>query len=278
MKKRSFVPVCSLLEERALMSISPKIIISNPPPVSSYPIAPPVDHPASYYAYQVVPGSLFHQGGPVYTDVRQGAAADCWLLSSLAEVAARRPQVITGMFTDLGTFNENGYVVELYSVQFHDADGVARSVTVDNELPANGKAYAWAGSNVTWVALAEKAYAQANALGYVRTFSPGRDAYYALNSGDPIWALSAVTGLSASNYAVNPVDVKAALDSGLLVVISTYNPTDPRLIRNHSYAVILYNANSVTNEPFKIYNPKGSYLYVSSDVISQQFVNEAIGN
>ena len=55
-----------------------------------------VDHPAAAAAYTPVSGSLFGADGPSYLDVHQGDVGDCWLMASLAEVAARDPADIAG--------------------------------------------------------------------------------------------------------------------------------------------------------------------------------------
>jgi hypothetical protein len=54
------------------------------------------------------------------------------------------------------------------------------------------------------VALAEKAYVEANAVGIVTSNNVGIRSYDALNNGDPAWALQAITGKSASDYSINP--------------------------------------------------------------------------
>ena len=50
----------------------------------------PLANPVASTGYSPAPASakLFNNGGPSYLDVEQGAAADCWLEASLAEVAA----------------------------------------------------------------------------------------------------------------------------------------------------------------------------------------------
>src|SRR5205085_692583 len=54
--------------------------------------------PVSDVPYDVLNGYLFQGSGPVYKDVQQGQVGDCWLEASLAETAARRPDIITSMF------------------------------------------------------------------------------------------------------------------------------------------------------------------------------------
>ena len=79
-----------------------------------------MDHPAADTTYSNVNGTLFGPNGPSYLDVQQGDVGDCWLLASLAEVAARDPEDIRDMFTADGTTVENGVTVNLYKVRFYD--------------------------------------------------------------------------------------------------------------------------------------------------------------
>ena len=173
-----------------------------------------VDHPAAATAYTPVSGSLFGANGPSYLDVQQGNVGDCWLMASLAEVAARDPQDIVNMFTADGTTVENGAAVSLYKVRFFNSDGVAEYVTVDTELPSGGGYYDQAANGVLWAALAEKAYAEANGAGFVTTGNEGSDSYDALNGGDPSWALQAITGKPASDFSINPSQHRRRLERG----------------------------------------------------------------
>jgi hypothetical protein len=219
-----------------------------------------IDHPAAESAYAPVNGTLFGGNGPVYTDVEQGDVGDCWLLSSLAEVAARYPQDIRNMFTAAGTTVENGTTVSLYQVRFFDNSGVAHYVTVDTELPGGGGSYDHPANGVLWVALAEKAYAQANGTGFVNSSNPRVDSYAALDNGYATWGLQAITGKSASEYAINPSDVASAWNAGQLIcIVSSPNHSSPYIVGDakvtHIYAVVGYNPSS--SQPFTIYNPWG---------------------
>ena len=219
-----------------------------------------VDHPVAATSYSPVSGSLFGANGPSYLDVQQGQVGDCWLLSSLAETAARYPSDIRNMFTDLGTAMENGSVVELYKVRFFNTAGVPTYVTVDTELPSGGGYYDHTTNGVLWVALAEKAYAQANGAGFVTTSAVGSDSYNALNEGDPSWALQAITGKPANDFSINPTNITAAWNAGQLIVLGSSSNAGDNLIvgdsnGTHAYAVINYNASSST--PFELYNPWG---------------------
>jgi len=259
-----------------------------------------VDNPAAATAYSPVSGTLFGPNGPSFLDVHQSPyLGDCWLVASLAEVAARNPSDIQNMFTDLGPAVENGYNVELYSVRLYDSSGTAYNITVDTELPNGGQYYDQVTSDgVLWVALAEKAYAEANGQGIVTTSNPNQDSYDALNEGQPWWALQAITGNSASSANVDPNSIASAMNSGQLVVLgSSPNAGDNLIVGDstgtHAYAVVGYDPSS--SEPFELYNPwggssvlghtttfNGGQVYdgpflCDSSLISQDFDSQNIG-
>lgn len=259
----------------------------------------PIDHPLADTAYQPASGSLFGANGPLYTDVHQGNMGDCWLLSSLAEVAYRDPADIKSMFTAEGTTTENGATVSLYQVRFYNPSGVAQYVTVDSELPSGGSEYDNTSNGVLWVALAEKAYAQANGAGFVQTNSPGSDSYAALNGADPAWALQAISGKSASHIAVNPANVAAAWNAGDLIVLGSSSNANDNLIvgdtthGTHAYAMVGYTGSGAT--PFELFNPWNDSTvvnqttnyyghqvydgtcYISGSMISSDFANVSVG-
>jgi hypothetical protein len=248
---------------------------------------------ASNSAYTPVAGSLFGTSGPSYRDVQQGSVGDCWLLASLAEVAARDPADIRNMFTYLGTEVENGATVGLYSVRLFDSSGTAHYVTVDTELPGGGGLYDHPANGVLWVALAEKAYAEANGLHEVKTNNVGSDSYNALNGGDPVWALQAITGKSASDFSINPTNIAAAWNAGDLIVLCTpSNPANADIVGGHAYAVVGYTPSS--SMPFLVYNPwgtnssgwalgteNGHQVYglfnASAGFLSQNFTTQSVG-
>jgi hypothetical protein len=229
-----------------------KIYYTSPPQQTGV----TVDHPAAATTYTNVSAPLFGPNGPSYLDVRQGGVGDCWLLSSLAEVAVRDPSDIQNMFSYQGTAVENGTTVGLYTVRFYTSSGAAKYVTVDTELPSGGNYYDNP-NGVLWVALAEKAYAQANGAGYVTAGITNSDSYSALNEGQPAWALQAITGRSANEFSTNPTDIAAAWKAGELVVLgSDSTPSSPYIVGSHAYAVVGYNPSS--SQPFTVYNPWGT--------------------
>jgi Calpain family cysteine protease/Tectonin domain len=227
--------------------------------VGSTPLANPLADTSYSPAFGGTP--LFNSSGPSYLDSAQGVVGDCWLLASLAEVADRDPQVIKNMFMYNGTTVDNGATVGLYTVQFYDGNGAKFGIQVDTELPSGGGYYdhPWndMGTQTLWVALAEKAYAEANGLGLVTSSNVDRGSYDALNDGDPTWALQAITGIPANGYSINPTNIAAEWNAGCLIVLCTPNtPSSSYIVGDHCYAVVGYNASS--SLPFEVFNPWGS--------------------
>ena len=255
--------------------------------------------PAPTYSPAPAAATLFGPSGqPSATDVAQGFEGDCWLLASLAEVAARAPQDIKNMFSYYGSSVENGATVQLYTVRFFNSHDVAQYVTVDTELPNAGTYYDRvsspdSGSQVLWFALAEKAYAEANGLGYVTSQHAGVDSYDALNSGYPSWALQAITGKAASNYNFSSSNLAAAWKAGDMIVLSSdATPNSPYIVGDHAYAVINYNA---SNSTFAVLNPWGTWsngtcpdqingvnvygdYWMGTAFLAQNFAGEALGS
>jgi hypothetical protein len=195
------------------------------------------------------------------------------------------------MFTYDGKITENGSLVDVYTVRYYDSGGTPQYVTIDTELPSGGGYYDHPVNNVLWVALAEKAYAQANGVGYVTSGQTGVNSYAALAGGDAAWALRAITGKSASNFSINPSNVAGAWNAGQLVVLCTSNPASPYIVGNHCYALVNYNPSSST--PFQFFNPWGTDssgwapntdqtkygLYsATSWFLSMNFTSQSIGN
>ena len=218
--------------------------------------------------YSPVTGTLFGPKGPSYLDVSQGAEGDCWLIASLAEVAARDPQDIVNMFTYDGNEVENGSLVGVYTVRFYTQSGAPKYVAVDTELPDGGGYYDRPINGVLWVALAEKAYVEANDEAFVTT-SHGGNSYDVLGNdgntgGWSSWALQAITAHSATDYpqggllTINPTMnyLPTAWKDGDLIVLGTSNPASSYIVGTHDYAVVGYNPSSP--DPFTLMNPWGN--------------------
>jgi hypothetical protein len=223
----------------------------------------------SSVSYAVASGTLFATGGPSYKDVHQGQEGDCWLLAALAVTANSDPSIIKNMFTDDGTAMENGVEVHVWTVRFYD-NGVASYVTVNNDLPtgygylAGGKgSFLYANecqsisnsSNVLWVALAEKAYAQLCASWW--TAQSAFNAYASLDGGSASTALPIITGTaeSSSNPFASASSFAKAISSGTLLTLGTSaGNTALGIAPGHDYAVLGYNASKKT---FTLLNPWG---------------------
>ncbi|MGZ3381638.1 MAG: C2 family cysteine protease, partial [Isosphaeraceae bacterium] len=212
--------------------------------------------------YALASGTLFGNGGPSYKDVYQGMEGDCWLLASAAETAAIEPSVIQSMFTDDGTTLEGGVQVHIWTVRFYD-HGVASYLTVDNALPAGNGNFVYANlsqsisssSNVLWVPLLEKAYAQLCESGWNARLPS--NAYASLNSGSASTSLPVITGAQeSSSYPFGDASsFSSAISSGtLLTVGSITGNSSLGIVGNHDYAVLGYNA---SNQTFTLLNPWG---------------------
>jgi Calpain family cysteine protease/Putative Ig domain len=137
--------------------------------------------------YKASSSPLFAAGGPSVNDVNQGHLGDCYLLSSLAEVAKQNPSLIQSMITDNGN--------NTYGVRFF-VNGAAEYVTVNNSL-ANGGTIFNNGPDL-WASLIEKAYAQAQSISLIAgtNYNYGNSFTTIGNGGYAEYALGEITGAS----------------------------------------------------------------------------------
>jgi hypothetical protein len=214
---------------------------------------------------------VFAASGPSMNDVNQGYLGDCYLLSSLAEVACENPNDISSMFTNNGN---NTYGVKFY------VNGVATYETVNTSLADGGNVFN-SGADI-WASLAEKAYTQ------LQTSATSANSFTTIgNGGAPEIALEAITGASKisdfeangsswfnvtynSSFAVqgyssgnSTAAVTATLEADLAkgddLVLSSYtNATSGgkiTLVADH--AMSIYGFDTMTGE-FEIRNPWGT--------------------
>jgi hypothetical protein len=223
------------------------------------------DHPNASYpgitvTYATAAGTLFGSGGPKYTDVHQGAVGDCYYVATLGELALKSPATVQSMFT----VNGDG----TYGVKFYQ-NGVTHYVTVDSQLPtysggwflyANMGSQASSSSNVLWVALAEKAYAQLNESGWIRpaSWGGGQNSYSGIEGGMFSDVTKQVANRTGSDYTVSAsidTSLNTAVTSGKLVgFASTSYPADSRIVGDHQYVVVSYNSSTKT---VTLFNPWG---------------------
>jgi hypothetical protein len=187
---------------------------------------------------------------------------DCYYVGALAEVALQTPATIQNMFV----VNGDG----TYGVRFYQ-NGTSRWVTVDSQLPtysggwflyANLGSHASDASNVLWVALAEKAYAQMNEAGWLRpaAWGGGVNSYEGIEGGMFTDAARQIANRAGSNNYVNGTSDDASLNNAfttgkLVGFASKGTPADSRVVRNHQYVVVGYNSSTKT---VTLYNPWGT--------------------
>jgi hypothetical protein len=206
--------------------------------------------------YEAIPINLF-VNGPSYSDAIQGQSGDCYFLSSLAELAVQDPSAVENMFI----LNGDG----TYGVRFYDK-GVARYVTVNNELPVSNfggpeyASYQPNGQNESWVALAEKAYCQITEEGW--TQHPHNNSYKAIAAGSPTEVIAEITDQPTNFTPIGPRSSTRMMQTivtdfqhGEAINLATKNHgTAENIVNDHSYAMIGYDAEAQT---ITLYNPWG---------------------
>lgn len=243
-----------------------------------------------YVPYNYVPvngvlyGPVNGTPTPVLDDAQQGTLGDCYFLSSLVSIANANPTAVKDMILPNG---DGTYTVRFYN------NGVPDYVTVNNELPVLSQAEGtfpagtvlfdgmWtitdttSASNVLWLPLLEKAYAQWNEVGNEGhgyddegTFVDGINAYWAvaggwmqpvydqvLGAGDDSQAYT-LPGLNevASLPIVSQSIVQQALANNMVVGVGTIGTDDSLLYGGHAYS-LCYDA---TTGLYELHNPWGN--------------------
>lgn len=216
------------------------------------------------YSYDTnTAGTLYGTGTPSHTDEKQGALGTCYLLSSLGSIADSSAAAIKNMLIDNG---DGTWTVRFYY------NGTADYVTVNSQLPVGaGNTLIFDGygssststSNVLWLPLIEKAYAQWNETGKTGR-SDARNSYTSIEGGWMGDVFEQALGYSASTYylstssssaqqaLINAVGAKQAVTIGTK---SFGSDATTGLYGGHAYNVIAYNSST---GKFTLYNPWGS--------------------
>ena len=177
---------------------------------------------------------------------------------------ARDPNDIESMFTKDGSSTVDGSEVGYYTVRFFNNNGSPVYVQVDTQFPSAGQEYDQVvnvlGTKALWVALAEKAYAEAGYLGYVNIplllgllHSAGRPGRRRRSSSwAPTLSPASPPATTASIPRTSPEPGTQASSS---CSAPTPSPETPTSVGGHAYAVVGYNP--WLGEPFEVFNPWG---------------------
>ena len=216
------------------------------------------------------PGDFFEECTEL-TDPVQGALGDCYFIAALSSIAWARPYVIAQRTRATGTGQQQFVdMIEFFS------GGKAEKVDVTELLPLQSPANAFiyarsAEAGEIWPAIYEKAYAK------WRTKDTGDQPNYApIAGGDPVAALSQLTGLSPFyiwNTSLSAHDLWQKI-RGNCISYKTFNPmvawtysTSPNpnvnynnahLVANHAYSLLGW-AYIDSQEFVILRNPWGTY-------------------
>jgi hypothetical protein len=241
------------------------------------------------FTHAYADGALFGPIGPRAQDVDQGDLGDCYLMASLASVAAKNPQAIRDMIIDNGD--------DTYTIRFFNG-GKAEYVTVDRFLPTNSSGklvYALGGRSASlpalqavyspiWCALIEKAFVIASSSGWT-----GQDASNTYGSesfgsesddagivaGDPLISLTQILGQEYAIFNNLSADVILLARSQIIdsadsyTLLSTHsNTTSSKLVGPHVY--VIFDADELG---LTLFNPQGG-----SNSVFRISWGEAVGN
>jgi hypothetical protein len=184
-----------------------------------------------------------------FDDIHQGQIGDCFMLSSLGELAMHAPSAISSMIHQ----NSNGtQTVTLYTdangspVQFSTSHFAAKQVTVNDTFYASGVNNA-AGQDVVngvkeiWVQVVEKAFAALNSSdsATLAAVNAGTSLAPIANGGYTFLAMETLTGNAASwvpSASVSATTLQNAVAANDLIGFDTLsNPAGYGLVGNHTY-------------------------------------------
>jgi hypothetical protein len=248
------------------------------------------------FSYGQITGNLF-SNGISSSDINQGQAGTCYFLAAASTLANNQSQFIQNMFID----NNDG----TYGVRFYGTSGNEIWVTVDRSVPVSNGRLVLAGNSSrslgeeAWVALAEKAYAQANEIGqFARPTTANSFSYieggwedalshisnrptttYSAYYSDSSWTSANNNSTTWNSYLNSAI---AAVNAGQSLWVgsfgNTYDSSGKRnFVSSHAFAITGYNAST---QRFTIANPWGpggsSYAGVFEATWSQMFGVRAV--
>lgn len=205
--------------------------------------------PATSYVFEDYNSHPLFVDTPEYNDVQQGYLGDCYFLAAVGSLAYSDPGdytagtagIVQEMIAPLG---DGSYAVRFYS------GGTPVYVRVDGELPVSGGLIfaQLTPDGETWVALAEKAYAQ----------FAGANSYAAIEGGYMDVVYDQVTGLASSwkfTYAATASELALAIDAGRALSAASGTDSYP-IVGGHAYEIL--NVYQKDGQTFvTLYNPWG---------------------
>lgn len=221
-------------------------------------------------AVWVDPGDFFEEGTEM-TDPVQGALGDCYFIAALSSVAWARPYIIAQRNRPVGT-GQQQFMDMIEFFKGSKSEKVDVSELLPLQPPANIFIYARSSeTGEIWPAVYEKAYAK------WRTGATGDTPDYApLAGGDPVAAMSQLTGLTAyyqGNSALSAHDIWQKIRANS-ISYKTFNPMvawtygsapspdvnygNAHLVANHAYSILGW-AYANNQEYVILRNPWGSY-------------------
>jgi hypothetical protein len=174
-----------------------------------------------------------------YTDINQGQIGDCFLLSSIGEIAMQKPSFISNMIhlnangTETITLYEgsNGLAADYGTTKYKAVTEVVSNVFQSNGVNNGASQDVMASQKEIWPQVIEKADAQLNG-------GPGLSSI--ANGGSPVIALEQLTGHAAQ--WVDPANLTLAnlitfVNSADLLVFDTRasGALPSGLVNNHAY-------------------------------------------
>ena len=238
----------------------------EPPPPIGIPQPPAAPPPAQGPTPTLYLKEAGDKGEIADTDINQGTIGDCYLLSSIGEIARISPATIKSMIKDNGngTYTvtlhkkDNGFWAGVKSVFGADPTFSPVLVTVTADFPASGSVNAQPGQDTAggkkeiWPQIIEKAYAQLHG-GYSKI----------KDGGDPADALGELTGQAATSKGPSGVGLKElqeAFKAGKPIVMNTpekkglpYN-----LVPGHAYMLEDIVVDPKGGASIKLRNPWGT--------------------
>ena len=176
-------------------------------------------------------------------DINQGEIGDCYLISALAEIALKEPELIADLISDNG---DGTYTVNLYRHKYFNLFGelIPNPITITNELPTRGDDLVFARGadpDELWPMLIEKAVAAENG------------SYKGIEGGWGNQAMEQLTGVESEKYKPDRItfdQLDEFNQQGYAMTAATYHDLELKILN----VTILDINNQPDNDPLFINN------------------------